>query len=483
MGNSPEWQIAAVSALDKSLYPVPQELNGVDWKCALSDNSERLAQHLCAFSNTLGGGYLVFGLNDDATFRSLSQSEIEQITHRLVNIAYNSLAWPVQLEHSVVDYQGNTILLFRIPEQPNKPIYLRGGDIYDSYIRSAGHTFKASRNQVHALLASSYDLPFERRVAKRVKSGDEVEALLDYQSLYRLLDRKIPSEQQFRIKLLLDYNLINSSNDGYDISNMGAILFARKLADFPLLVGKEIVVRKYQGTNNRVLSTEYRSQSGYAIEFEKLVGFVSANTSVEQIEIHRKAVSDYPAVAIREFLANMMVHQDFGVRGMPITIELFSNRLSFTNPGYCLNDVNRLIDLPPHSRNEILAQMMLQLDLCERRGSGIDRAAEAIAQMRLPAYKVQSGDDYTRVTMYPKKNISEMTRDERVAICYQFACLQYEDGNSINNESLRDRFSLNKNQSALASRILSDTLSSRLIKVENPEMESRRYKSYIPFYG
>ena len=51
----------------------------------------------------------------------------------------------------------------------------------------------------------------------------------------------------------------------------------------------------------------------------------------------------------------MMVHQDTAVKGMPLTIEIFTNRLTFTNPGSSLNDVNRLIDLPPHSRNESMA--------------------------------------------------------------------------------------------------------------------------------
>ncbi len=46
------WQDKAVKALEDCLFPVPQELNTIDWKCALSDNSEKLAHHLCAFSNT-----------------------------------------------------------------------------------------------------------------------------------------------------------------------------------------------------------------------------------------------------------------------------------------------------------------------------------------------------------------------------------------------------------------------------------------------
>lgn len=54
------WQDKAIKALEDSLHPVPQELNTIDWKCALSDKSERLAQHICAFSNTANGGFLAF---------------------------------------------------------------------------------------------------------------------------------------------------------------------------------------------------------------------------------------------------------------------------------------------------------------------------------------------------------------------------------------------------------------------------------------
>ena len=477
------WQDKAIKALENSLHPVPQELNVIDWKCALSDKSDRLAQHICAFSNTVNGGFLAFGVNDDATFTSLSKDEIEETTNKLGNIAKNNLAWSVQLEHAVIDYQGHTLLFIRIPEQTNKPIYLRGKDIYEAYIRSAGHTVKMSKEQVHELIALSHGLSFESRVAKSGVSIEDVENLLDCQKMFELLGRAMPSDKHQMLKLMGEYGLVTERDDLYDILNLGAILFAKQLRDFPTLRGKEIIVRRYQGANNRILSLEYICQSGYAIGFRDLVDFVSRNTSTESIEIQREAIPSYPIVAIRELTTNMMVHQDTAIKGMPLTIEIFTNRLTFTNPGSSLNDVNRLIDLPPHSRNESMAQMMLLMDMCERRGSGIDRATDAISQMKLPAYKAQCGDDYTRITLYPKKKVSEMTREERIAVCYQYACLLYEEGQAVNNQIVRERFNLNKNQTVMASRILADALESGLIKMKAPETESKRYTSYIPYYG
>lgn len=478
------WHNKAIKLLENSLSPIPQELNGIDWKCALSDKSERLAHHICAFSNTQGGGFLVFGINnDDASFVEITKIEVEEIANKLGNIAKNNLAWSIQLEHAVVDYKGHALLFIRIPEQTNKPIYLRGKDIYEAYIRSAGHTVKMSREQIHELIAQSHGLAFEDRASMNVNSAEDVLRLLDYGKFFELLHKNVPTDVPRIITQLEEYGLIAAKGDSYEILNLGALLFARELREFNNLRGKEIIVRRYESTNNRVLNIEYVCKSGYAVGFEDLIDFIAKNTSVERIEVMRSHEPSYPIVAVRELLANMMVHQDFAIKGMVSTVEIFTNRITFTNPGSSLNDVNRLIDLPPHSRNEKMAQLMLLLDMCERRGSGIDRATDAIGQMKLPAYKAQSGDDFTRITLFPKKSVKDMTREERIAACYQHACLLYEDGLSINNMSVRERFNLNKNQTVLASRILSDTQQTGLIKPVNPEVEAKRYYAYIPYYG
>lgn len=44
-----DWKEKAVKILRDSLYPIPAELNELDWKSGLSDNSERLAQHISKY--------------------------------------------------------------------------------------------------------------------------------------------------------------------------------------------------------------------------------------------------------------------------------------------------------------------------------------------------------------------------------------------------------------------------------------------------
>lgn len=62
-----DWKEEAVRYLRQNLYPVKTELNELDWKNGLSEKSERLAQHISAFANQIGGGTFAFGVNNDAS--------------------------------------------------------------------------------------------------------------------------------------------------------------------------------------------------------------------------------------------------------------------------------------------------------------------------------------------------------------------------------------------------------------------------------
>ena len=147
------WKEDAIKNLHNSLHPVKVELNVLDWKSGLSEKSERLAQHISAFANQVGGGTFAFGVNDDATLFTPSREQAEEIVNRLGSIARGNLHIPIKLEHASAKYDGQGILFVHVPEQIDKPVYLRGGTIYDSYYRSAGQTHKMSRQQVHDMIA------------------------------------------------------------------------------------------------------------------------------------------------------------------------------------------------------------------------------------------------------------------------------------------------------------------------------------------
>ena len=325
------WEEKAIKYLKDSLYPIPTELNELDWKSDLSSKSERLAQHLCAFSNLKDGGFLVFGMNNDASIFSVTKEKADEIIKALGNIALNNLSQSIQIKHNIIEYNGNSLLFIYIPEQTEKPVYLRGKTIYDSYHRSAGQTVKMSKNTVKFMISASHGISFESQIAMSKLSIEEVLNLLDYKNFYERLDKNVPKSTDSIVSMLSEYDFVLHNENTLDITNLGAILLANDIRKFPHLKGKTIRVLRYTGTNNLVLEKEHIFVNGYAVGFEDMIDYIMKNLPQQEIikGTLRKNKIEYPHRAIREFLANALVHQDFSINGCqviyPITHSFLCN--------------------------------------------------------------------------------------------------------------------------------------------------------------
>ncbi|MBN0308414.1 transcriptional regulator, partial [Pseudomonas aeruginosa] len=101
----------------------------------------------------------------------------------------------------------------------------------------------------------------------------------------------------------------------------------------------------------------------YALGFEGLIDtlktLLPANEEIGKA--FRKEVPMYPELALRELVANAIIHQDFNLSGTGPMIELFERRMEITNPGVPLVDPQRFLDSPPRSRNEALASFMRRI--------------------------------------------------------------------------------------------------------------------------
>lgn len=75
-----------------------------------------------------------------------------------------------------------------------------------------------------------------------------------------------------------------------------------------------------------------------------------------------------------------------------------------------------------------------------------------------------------------------MSKTEKIMACYQHTCLLYENGEMLTNQSLRDRLSIGKNNAAVASRIISDTVAAGFIKAREEQSASTKFREYVPYY-
>jgi len=473
----------------ESLCSKPSETEIVEFKRAENSfDKDDLGKYFSALSNEANlknqpDAWLLFGI-DNKTHKVVGSNykpnrpSLDELKKTIADQTTNRITFDEIYE---LTYDDKRVIMFQIPAAPQGiPIAYQG----HYYGRDGESLVALNLHEIEMIRAQANCVPcYELQSAKENLSATEVLELLDYKSVYLRIDRRVPKDENLILDLLQEYGFVVSKGEKYSITNMGALLFAKRLSDFDNTRMREVIIRKYEGLNNRVLSAERKTVSGYAVEFEDLVDWIEIQTSKEKIVTLRGRDVTYPKVAIREFLANLMTHQSFEIKGMNLTVEIFGNRLVFTNPGCSLNDVKRLIDLPPCSRNETLAQALLLIDICEKRGSGYDRAVEAIEAMNLPPYKTESGDKFTRVTLYPLKALKDMTQEEKIQACYQHTCLLYENNLTLTNQAVRERFGLEKNKNSVASRIISDTVERGLIIPANNENTSKKFTSYIPFYG
>lgn len=480
-----ELEAKAIEILEASLNPLPHEKNELDWKADLSEKSEKLAQHISAFANHPGGGFFVFGVNNDGVPVGVRNHDYPEIIKRLGNIARESVVASVAIDHSILDYQGKELLFVYVPESLDKPIYTRGGTVYDSFTRSAGQTRKMTRQEVARLIATSAGSSFETESATSGLTSDEVIKRLDIQSFFDLLARPFPQDSNAIISALEADQIVKRVGDGIEITNLGALLFSKDLHQFSHLKRKAVRVIVYDKADRLRTVKEQEFIKGYASVFETLLQYISDQLPRNEVieAALRREVKMYPELAIRELIANALIHQDFTETGTGPMIEIFSDRLEITNPGKPLISTIRFIDSPPQSRNEVLASFMRRINVCEERGSGVDKVIFEVEFFQLPAPEFVSTENHTKVVLYSHRALSKMEREDKIRACYQHCCLRYVSSSRMSNQTIRERFQIGEKNYPMASRIIADTIEVKLIKPADAQSKSKKFATYIPFWA
>lgn len=270
----------------------------------------------------------------------------------------------------------------------------------------------------------------------------------------------------------------------WNITNLGAVLFAKKLTDFSHLKRKVIRVIVYKDNNRINTLREQESIEGYAVGFESLMSLITTLLPQHEVigQALRKEIPMLPIPAIRELVPNAMIHQDFHITGTSPMIEIFSDRMEITNPGLPLVKTDRFLDSPPRSRNEALASFMRRIHICEERGTGIDKTVYQTELYQLPAPLFETTDEHTRVILFAHKNLNEMDKNDRIRACYLHACLKWVSKDYLTNTSLRERFGIEKQNKAAASRYIREAVESGAIKPLD-ETASKKMMKYVPYWA
>lgn len=315
---------------------------------------------------------------------------------------------------------------------------------------------------------------------------DELENKIDTRIYFDKLSIETPSTLTDRLKHLeRDQIIVKQDNGLYSITNFGAILLSKDINDFNNIKRKEIRVVRYKGINRNEISISRSFEQGYAVCISDVLKYIDALLpSSEPITDtgERVILRHYPPITLRELLINALIHQDLTSSGNCVTCEIFDNRIEITNPGELLVEKNRIVDLPPKSRNELLSKMMRRMHLCEELGTGWDRVVALCEKNQLPSPEIIQYKDSTRVILYSHIDFFELTKEQRLWACYLHACILWGSSLGATNATLRTRFGVDKKSSSAISRLLKEAVANNLLKMKN-EAIGTKAKRYIPYWA
>jgi predicted HTH transcriptional regulator len=378
--------------------------------------------------------------------------------------------------------RGDVVIL-ELERATDKPVRFQGTEFIR--IGSYKKTLKDYPDVERQLWRIFDKIPFERSVAMESVSDTDVLRYLDYPAYFELLDIPLPEDRIRILERLADDQMIRKTDAGkWDVTNLGAILLAKKMSFFQHLQRKTIRLIQYRGISRIETVREWNEEGGYAVQFEHLLETIHhLLPRNEQMGMAlRRDVPMYPELAIRELVANAIIHQDFSLRGTGPMIEMFADRMEITNPGDPLIHTERFIDSPPRSRNEAMASFMRRIGVCEERGSGFDKVVSMTELYQLPAPFIEVTSDHTRVVLFAQKSLANMDRDERVRACYMHACLKYVTRSYMTNTSLRERFGLEDEKISMSSRMIRDAIDAGVIKPKDSETAPKHMK-YVPYWA
>jgi len=471
------------------LLKLPKECEWAEFKMNLK-TEEEIGKNLSALSNGASlhneaFGYLVFGIEDETlkpsgtTFRpKMHKVGNEELEHWLLQ----RLSPRMDLAIYEIEIDGKMLAVFQIQAAHSQPTcfsnidYVRVGSITRSL-----KDFPEKEKKIWAKGPKQY---FEKAISYLAETAEEVVALLDTQSYFDLLKIPYPSTRTGVIERLEKEKFIKQHTNGYAITNLGAMLFAKDMNFFDSLKRKAPRVIQYEGKNKLKLLKDQTGKLGYAAGFERLIIYITSLLPGNEVigQALRSSVTMYPQIAIRELVANMLIHQDFNERGTGPVIEIYEDRIEISNPGVPLITPNRFID-EYQCRNEDLAGAMRRFGICEELGSGIDKVIFNIEMYQLPALDVQIQEKHTKVILYAYKKFGDMDKSDRIRACYQHTCLKYVTNEKMTNQTLRQRFKIADENAAMVSRMIKDTVDAGMIKEDDPENKSREICEVIPAWA
>lgn len=318
-----------------------------------------IKKEIIAFANC-DGGKLYIGVRDDGTIVGLNNPD--EVSLQISNMVRDSIKPDVTmfLHYQTIEEDGKEIVAVEIQRGTDRPYYIakKGMRPEGVYVRQGYSSVPATDTAIRSMIKET--------------DGDRFEAMrclnqeLTFETAKKEFDLR---EVEFGTQQMRTLKLVDKDNL---YTNLGLLLSDQCV--------HSIKVAVFQGTDQTVFKDRREFTGSLMQQMNDVYDFIDfRNQTRATIEkLLRIDVRDYPEIAVREALLNLLVHRDYSFSASAL-ISIYADRIEFVSigglmPGIDLEDIMVGISV---CRNQDLANVFYRLHLIEAYGTGMGKIMKA----------------------------------------------------------------------------------------------------------
>ena len=340
---------------------------------------QQVGRAICGFANA-EGGVVVLGVDDAGAVLGIEESA-DSIQERLTSFLQNGCNAPVRASCGRHPHDAGWVHWVEVPRQRGFEPLRHDGRVW---IRRGRSTVEPSPMELQELYnAFGYILTEEQTIPAACLADLDLQAFRAY--LIRQGFEVVESPQPAVEDDLRNRGLLAEFDSGLHPTLFGLLAFGKQPQSSPQTGNFWIDCAAYGGTDQAAEAILVGEAKGRLDEqVQRALGWARGLGRFEHYGgLRRKEASLLPLAAIREALVNAVVHRDYAITGSKVLLEVFYDRVAVTSPGTLPNHMS----VPAvcaggrtRSRNELMANYMLDRQFMEKRGRGWMVMRKAMAE-------------------------------------------------------------------------------------------------------
>lgn len=371
---------------------IASELPDLEFKTSTKNIPNDIWRSISAFANRRGGGLIVFGV--DQRINAVTGCEnLDVMQIKLTEYFNDKMSFVLRPEYHIIQYQGKNIIAIYVPECPKDymPCYFRPVGLPNgAYIREGNTSRKITDNEFRTYIATSKEFQFDRSEARGTNKEDisisKVKTLLEQSEA----DVKRGASHEISDDVLENLGILGNFDGEYRPTVGGYLIFSKNdpqnKTPFDRFTVRCVRYSDSDPSSKIIDSIDIKGTLDALID--ESYKFVLKNISKKAFIVGTKREDryEYPEEAIRELIANAIIHRDYKIIETYNQIRVFQDRLEIINPGSLPPGVTvDNIKEAQFSRNSMIAARLKDMHYLEEYGRGIDIVIKKMKDWSLPS--------------------------------------------------------------------------------------------------